>query len=455
MNASAADLVQRADALREAQCMEEALEAITRAVELNPNDPRALFGLAQIRFETWRPAADDFARAIRHVPDHPDLIRNHAMALAAESDIDAACEILRGVLHVNPGWIDGHKALSTLQITSGRQAESDQSYKDAVRADPNNLSLHMAWFQHHAVANNWDNARRIIDNARRLFGANKNLDLAELFIASESGERDVDFSLYSDLGDPGTDLCHVRYLLRMGEYAAAQTLANIHIGLPTARIFWPYLSLCWRLTKDKRADWLDDTPTYARIFDLDFSPLELAHLANVLRGLHRMKSPYPEQSVRSGTQTDRQIFFNPDVHIQAAKTKIVAAVQRYIDSLPSNDKSHPMLSQNRDTAPLFEGSWSVRLRGAGYHSSHTHVKGWISSAFYIALPEQSEAGPDKAGWLALGSPPPELGLDLTYQMTVEPKPARLVLFPSTTWHSTRPISAGERLTVAFDVRLPA
>ncbi|MBK9588986.1 MAG: hypothetical protein IPO50_10640 [Sphingomonadales bacterium] len=34
---------------------------------------------------------------------------------------------------------------------------------------------------------------------------------------------------------------------------------------------------------------------------------------------------------------------------------------------------------------------------------------------------------------------------------IEPKPGRLVMFPSTMWHGTVPFDAGERLTVAFDV----
>ncbi|HYD23379.1 MAG TPA: putative 2OG-Fe(II) oxygenase [Croceibacterium sp.] len=39
--------------------------------------------------------------------------------------------------------------------------------------------------------------------------------------------------------------------------------------------------------------------------------------------------------------------------------------------------------------------------------------------------------------------------------TIEPRPGRLVLFPSAMWHGTRPFPAGERLTVAFDVARPA
>jgi hypothetical protein len=35
--------------------------------------------------------------------------------------------------------------------------------------------------------------------------------------------------------------------------------------------------------------------------------------------------------------------------------------------------------------------------------------------------------------------------------TVEPKPGRLVLFPSFLFHGTRPFASGERLTIAFDL----
>ncbi|MGJ3629373.1 putative 2OG-Fe(II) oxygenase [Sphingomonas sp. MMS24-JH45] len=60
----------------------------------------------------------------------------------------------------------------------------------------------------------------------------------------------------------------------------------------------------------------------------------------------------------------------------------------------------------------------------------------------------------RRGELALGTPPPELGLDLAPYHSVSPRVGRLVLFPSTMWHATTPFAAGERLNIAFDV-LPA
>jgi predicted 2-oxoglutarate/Fe(II)-dependent dioxygenase YbiX len=102
----------------------------------------------------------------------------------------------------------------------------------------------------------------------------------------------------------------------------------------------------------------------------------------------------------------------------------------------------------------FSGSWSVRLRGAGYHSNHVHPQGWISSAFYVALPNAGpQDGPD-AGWLTLGEPHAQLKLDLPAFRRVAPRPGQLVLFPSWMWHGTVPFAEGERLTVAFDVAVP-
>ena len=106
-------------------------------------------------------------------------------------------------------------------------------------------------------------------------------------------------------------------------------------------------------------------------------------------------------------------------------------------------------------APIrFAGSWSVRLTGEGFHVNHVHPAGWISSAFYVALPEAAMGGEAHAGWLSLGEPQAELGLDLPPIRLIEPRPGRLVLFPSTMWHGTRPFATGERLTVAFDVASP-
>jgi tetratricopeptide (TPR) repeat protein len=446
------DLIARAAALREAQDMEAALEVIGAAAKQCPNDPRAALGLAQISFEAWRPAAELFAKARTLLPGNADALRNHALAMAAEGHGCDAEALLKAALLQTPGWLDGHRVLAAQRYTNGHHDRFDRSYPEAARSDPNNAALRMAWFQQHATLKNWERAGAILADARKALPDHQGLKLAELFLASESGAARNNAALFdgfAELNDPGLDLAQVRHHLRGGDPVRAEAIAVRHIGSPAARMFWPYLSLCWRMTDDERAGWLDGDPLFSATFDFDFNDAELTALAEVLRGLHRMKAPYPEQSVRGGTQTDRQLFFHPDPAIQAVRAAVSAAVAGYIESLPEHEAAHPLLGLPRTQPLSFEGSWSVRLTGAGYHHSHTHVLGWISSALYVALPDGADCGK-----LALGAPPPELELPLQLYRHVQPKPGRLVLFPSTLWHCTKPFAAGERLSIAFDVKLP-
>lgn len=95
-------------------------------------------------------------------------------------------------------------------------------------------------------------------------------------------------------------------------------------------------------------------------------------------------------------------------------------------------------------------SWSVRLAPGGAHVDHLH-KAWISSAFYVALPAEVEAG-GRAGWLRLGKPGLITTPPLEAERWIQPRPGMLALFPSSMWHGTEAFGDGaERLTIAFDV----
>ena len=77
----------------------------------------------------------------------------------------------------------------------------------------------------------------------------------------------------------------------------------------------------------------------------------------------------------------------------------------------------------------------------------------MSSAYYARLPVSDEAARrNHEGWIEFGRPPAMFNLDLDARRVVEPRPGRLVLFPSYLWHGTIPFAAGtgDRLTAAFD-----
>ena len=97
------------------------------------------------------------------------------------------------------------------------------------------------------------------------------------------------------------------------------------------------------------------------------------------------------------------------------------------------------------------------MQQQGFHTDHVHPHGWVSSAYYVAVPSGVAEHPGHEGWLQFGRsdlPLPGTDRDTLVQRRVAPQPGRLVLFPSMLWHGTVPFDAGERLTVAFDIALP-
>ena len=203
---------------------------------------------------------------------------------------------------------------------------------------------------------------------------------------------------------------------------------------------------------DPRWQWLEGDPRLVQVFDLSAKLPSLDALAAKLRALHARSGRFLDQSVRGGTQTDGPLLSRIDPEIRALRSAIVEAVETYRQQLPPVDPDHPMLRNKRSGRVRFSGSWSVRLADEGFHSAHVHPQGWISSAFYVALPEQRQG---EEGWLVLGAPHEDLSSTLPPIRKIEPKVGQLVLFPSMMWHGTLPFPKGERMTVAFDVAPPS
>ncbi len=432
-------LVAKAQAAYAEQDMTAACAAADAAVSQTPDHPGLAFMQAQFHWEGWFEAVPLFERAALLNPGNAEVVRNFALALSSEGQGERAMRLLEGILARSPGWVEGHVTFATLRATSG-DYDPLRSFAEAVQSEPANAALIQAWLHKLVAAKDWDAARRVL--------ALREMPLLRLWLDCETGEAMGDPAIFADYqhsNDPGLALLQVRHALRHGDPARAITLAEAQLGTPHEGQFWPYLSLCWRLMDDERAEWLDGD--FARPIDLELTEAMLADLAVFLRGLHRMAAPYPEQSVRGGTQTERNLLLHHDPRIRALRRSIVEAVTQWRDALP-DDPTHPLLTR-KPADVRFTGSWSVRLAGGGHHSAHTHPHGWASSALYIVFP--TETGHDHAGELALGMAPAELGLGLEPTAYITPKPARLALFPSTTWHGTVPFEGEERLTVAFDV----
>ncbi|MBN8500550.1 MAG: hypothetical protein J0M19_05315 [Sphingomonadales bacterium] len=455
-NTDVASLRQQAFMLHGQQRLMEAAASFARGAKLHPSDPALAFGLAQTRYELGYSAAKLFAAVRQLAPDNLDVARNEALALISEGRGSQARALLESLLARRPDWLDGHKALATLNWTSGQQTGFSDHLAVACRAMPGNASLWLAWYRNLAQARQWDAALAVLDEAERHLGQTPALLVARLFVAVESADGNQAEALLaatSHIRGDVASLCRIRYALRQGDAKRAEAEALPLVATPSAMLYWPYLSLAWRLLDDERAEWLDRPEQLIVPQDSGLSLAELAELAEVLRGLHNAGAPYIEQSVRGGTQTDRSVLLRHEPVLQRAKQRMLDLVRGYVDHLPPVDPRHPLLGAPRGDL-LIEGSWSVRLQRQGYNVPHTHAMGWLSTAFYVSLPQPQQMGAPPAGHIAFGLSPAELGLPLAPYQTVKPEPGRLVIFPSTMWHGTVPFDDGERLVIAFDIRRP-
>ena len=434
----------------------EAIKAFNAAGQLAPGNARIAQGRAQVALEAGIDAADLFETAIALEPNNGEMLLSRAAARVAAGDHDRAITELEGLLAQHPGWYPGHHRLVQLRWMMGERDRSTDVIERSVAAHPGDLNLWRILILTHIDAGQWDAALDAIARGKAVLGEQLTFTANEATARSETGDvarADELFAVMAKVEDMSVAIRHVRHLLRNHRIEDALPLIDRALAPGgEGRGMWPYASIAWRLAADPRAAWLDEEGSVA-VIDLAGHIADIDRLATVLRGLHRAKNQHLDQSVRGGTQTDGPLFSRIEPEIQALRSVVSAAVADHVARFPAREPGHPLLAHGRPPRARFAGSWSVRLEGEGHHANHVHPAGWISSAFYVALPPEVDAG-GEAGWLTLGSPQAELGLDIAPVRTIQPKPGRLVLFPSTMWHGTRPYASGERLTVAFDIALP-
>lgn len=435
---------------------QRALSAFSAAARIAPQDPLIAHSYARSALEAGRASVPLFDIAVKLAPNDGSVLQGRAAALTQEGQAEAAVDYLADILTQYPQWIDGHRSLAQLRGQCGDNPLV--SIDKALAQYPSHEGLHQLRVNILLESRNLAGADAAIRYAQEKLGQKAWLLNIAAHIASESGEHIRADALFAALA-PASDINNValrtRHLIRRAMIEPAGALLDQWIGRDQDNLLWPYLSLVWRINDDPRHAWLEGDEKLVGVYDLSQSVTNWAELAEQLRSLHFATAAPLDQSVRGGTQTDGNLLLRDNVMIRSLRQTILDTVERHIEQLPPARSGHPTLITERHPQRI-AGSWSVRLFGSGYHSDHVHSQGWISSALYIALPGTiGTAGPgeDTSGWLSLGECR-ELVPGLKPLKLIEPTPGKLVLFPSTMWHGTRPFSSGERLTIAFDIARP-
>ncbi len=396
-------------------------------------------------FDGVRTLASDIARDQQLV----DAVRRFE-----SGDADRALGLVGDLLENHPGWVEGHVVMAQLLSQTGSIAAFEQFLTDTIRGARDDMALVTSCLRQLSEAGRHETVDALIPMLRRRAGDHLFFSLMEAITASELDDPARADALFARAAAEGglLSLPHVRHLIRKGDATQAATLAEAYVRAhPRHQGAWGLLATAWRLTGDSRHDWLALRPGMVRAVDLDIAPDTLAALAVRLRTLHVARFHPFDQSLRGGTQTAGKIFRRDDPEIRHVREAMRSAVRAHLDALPPHEAGHPLLGLDR-TRFHFSDSWSVRLVDGGYHVSHFHPQGTLSSAFYVTYPQDPRQS-GHAGWLTIGEPPECLRTGLPPLQMIEPRPGRLALFPSFMWHGTRPFPKGERMTIAFDTVL--
>ena len=249
------------------------------------------------------------------------------------------------------------------------------------------------------------------------------------------------------------DAVAVAHLMCGDGPSALETIAPIRKSQPHDQHWLAHETTALRLMGDDRFDALVDVKAHVRPFTLPVPegyrslPEFNERLLTELDAKHRFSNHPLDQSLRSGTQTAQGLLTMESPAVRAYIRALDGPIRSFMRDI-GDAPDHPLTARNTG-AYRIKGCWSVRLKACGHHVNHVHPEGWISSAYYVSVPEGGEG---RAGWIKFGEPPFVTQPKLEPLHWVQPKAGMLVLFPSYLWHGTEPIGQGAtRVTAPFDV----
>lgn len=390
------------------------------------------------------------------------LCLTYARSLMAEGANDRAEVALRDCLRLEPRLPEAHNSLAQLiWMRTGDLGQATEALEETLRRYPNDDAL---WATKAAILQGAGDAR----GAYECLAPRTERDQAPPVLLVRAGLSALDFdpagaaSLAQRALSALPDSMPARNLLaaaQLGLGDAQGALTNLQASLartPDDQYLIALQSTALRLMGDAR---------YGPLCDYRELILQLAieppppwrdlpgFLADLTASLNRLHDPDGHallfQSLRHGTETTQDLTRSADPAVRALFDAFAAPIARYLEHI---GRGTDALRRRNGRGWRFNGSWSVRLRNRGFHMSHVHPRGWISSAFYVELPDVMREGRTEEGVLSFGKPGILTAPSLDAEYSVRPSPGMLVLFPSYFWHGTIPFQSPQpRLTVAFDV----
>ena len=441
-------------------------------------------------------AVANYRRLVALAPDNPVATHTLAVALNAASQPEEAERIVHQTLRRTRPTAALHHTHARSLITLERFEQAELALRESLRLEPHRAEAHdslaqLIWMR----TGNIIEATRVLDQALGTYAHDDALWATKAALLQGAGDARGSYACLAERAarpqphpmmliraglaalefEPLTALNLAERAMRaqpnnptarkllcaaylgVGDAAAAiAECAILLMATPDDQYLIAMQTTALRLLNDSRYEEMCDydkmvlstsLETPAGWPDLSSFLTELTSRLNALHNPHGHRLLY--QSLRQGTETTQDLSRSQDPVIQALFNVFAAPIARYREHIGQGEDA---LRRRNRGASRYNGSWSVRLHSAGYHTSHVHPRGWISSACYIQLPDSMRAGHTGEGSLSFGAPGMITTPSLPAELSVRPEIGLLVLFPSYFWHGTLPFQSEQpRLTVAFDV----
>ena len=440
-------------------------------------------------------AVGHYRRLVAGAPDDPIATHTLAVALNAADQPEEGERVARQTLSRARASAALHYTHARSLISLERFEEAEQALRECIKLEPRRAEAHdrlaqLVWMR----TGNMDEATHALDQALAHHGHDDALWATKAALLQEAGDAQAALACLAERAaraqshpnlliraglaalefEPATALTFAERALRAlpGNPIARKLLCAGYLGVGDAdKAMTECVSLLQASPDDQYLIAMQTTalrllsdPRYESFCDYDEMVLSTfleappgwpdldSFLKDLTAHLKALHNPHGHrllyQSLRRGTETTQDLSRSPDPVIQALFHSFAAPIARYRDHIGQG--SDPLRRRNRG-ASRFNGGWSVRLHSGGYHTSHVHPRGWISSACYIQLPDSMRAGLTADGTLSFGAPGMLTTPSLEAEFSVRPEVGLLVLFPSYFWHGTLPFHSEQpRLTVAFD-----
>ena len=439
----------------------EAEAAYRQAIALDPGNSVAQHNLGALLVQLERPEALGVLNTARSLgAGGYETFFNRGRASLNEGDLDAAEADLARAAEIEPANLEAQLALAQVRFMRG-DPRFARTIGDALRADRDNFHLQYLLAELLQNAGELEAAETLLRDLQRRKPDPRNQSNLSVVLRAQGKLKEAEAEALEAATilpyDPTVILNAVSILITRGMPEEANKFIAAHRQRePNSSLLLAYEATAARMLGADRYHYLYDFDNLVRVFDLEPPPgwssmIEFNQaLAAVLKDRHRFTHRPLDQTLRNGTQTSRSLLTDPDPVVQEILAAFAAPIEEYRRTL-NLPADHP-LSRANEGVSKFTGAWSVRLKRNGFHVNHVHPDGMLSSAYYVETPSETEDPALKSGWIKFGEP----GLKVpghTPERLVQPKPGRLVLFPSYMWHGTNAIHGSEtRTCIAFDVR---